>query len=59
MTDKDEVEQGSNYKVSDQSLKKVDDLLNRDKEDESLKKWKEQLLGNALSANRKIICEIN
>jgi len=50
MAEKEEATQEtSNYKVSGTSIKKVDDLMNKDKEDESLNKWKAALLGKALS----------
>eukprot|EP01115_Flamella_aegyptia_P005434 TRINITY_DN2290_c0_g1_i2.p2 TRINITY_DN2290_c0_g1~~TRINITY_DN2290_c0_g1_i2.p2 ORF type:complete len:77 (-),score=10.66 TRINITY_DN2290_c0_g1_i2:81-311(-) len=47
MADNEEVT--SQYKPNEQSIKKVDELMNRDKDDESLRKWKESLLGKALS----------
>lgn len=42
-------EETDNFKISETARKKVDDIMNLDSNDESLKKWKEQLLGNALS----------
>jgi len=35
------------FKIAEQAIKKVDDLMNLDKDDEALRKWKEQLLGTA------------
>jgi len=37
------------YKINKEAIKKVDDLMKKDQDDESLKKWKESLLGNALN----------
>jgi len=46
--EKDEGQEAAdNYKVNSGAVKKVDELLNRDKDDESLKKWKEALLGKS------------
>jgi hypothetical protein len=51
MSDTKEEKEGLEvYKVADAAIKTVDDLMNRDKEDESLNKWKEALLGKALAA---------
>jgi len=38
------------FKIAEQAIKKVDALLDLDKDDEALRKWKEQLLGNATQA---------
>jgi hypothetical protein len=48
-------ESEDNFKVSQHSIKQVDVLLNLDKDDEALTKWKEQLLGKAAEVySRKI-----
>ena len=47
---KEEENRGS-FKISETAIKKVDALLNMDKDDESLMKWKEQLLGQATAEN--------
>jgi len=49
MSEKDEDNQ-DNFKIADQAIKKVDVLLDLDKDDEALRKWKEQLLGSAKEA---------
>jgi len=51
MTDKEVEGEPDTYKVSSQAVKKVDDLMNLDKNDDSLQKWKATLLGSALSAD--------
>jgi len=48
---KEEKDAAEGYKVADNAIKKVDDIMKRDQEDESLNKWKEALLGKALSEN--------
>jgi len=50
MADEDLKESADTYKISDQSVKKVDALMDLDKDDESLKKWKATLLGSAVKA---------
>ncbi|KAG3119650.1 hypothetical protein PI124_g2279 [Phytophthora idaei] len=42
----------SNYRMSTQAIKSVDELLAKDAEDESLKRYKEQLLGSAAHGDR-------
>jgi len=42
-----EEEADDNFRVSQQSIKKVDAIMNLDQDDEALRKWKEQLLGSA------------
>ncbi len=46
MAEKDE-ETDDKFKIAEQAIKKVDALMDLDKEDEALTKWKEQLLGKA------------
>ncbi len=47
--DEHEHEEEDTYKVSDKGIKKVDALMDLDKNDDSLTKWKESLLGKGLS----------
>ncbi|ETK88096.1 hypothetical protein F441_07734 [Phytophthora nicotianae CJ01A1] len=42
----------SGYRMSTQAIKSVDELLAKDAEDESLRKYKEQLLGSAAHGDR-------
>ncbi|KAK1945036.1 putative rho GDP-dissociation inhibitor 1 [Phytophthora citrophthora] len=42
----------SNYRMSTQAIKSVDELLAKDAEDESLQRYKEQLLGAAAHGDR-------
>ncbi|KAH7474592.1 hypothetical protein PRIC1_013281 [Phytophthora ramorum] len=42
----------SNYRMSTQAIESVDELLAKDAEDESLRKYKEQLLGSAAHGDR-------
>lgn len=43
-------ESNSNYKLNEDAIKKVEQLMEKDSEDIALKKWKEQLLGSAASS---------
>ncbi|KAL7693046.1 putative Rho protein GDP-dissociation inhibitor [Plasmopara halstedii] len=50
--DSDNVTLPTNYQISTQAIKSVDELLAKDADDESLRKYKEQLLGSAAHGDR-------